>query len=318
MIPGAKTLTFDPAEVETSREAGRVQRRESPRINAIRVIAGHESVLFSTVTPGMSILVGRSDCDLQLPDGMTSREHARVECDAQGQVTVVDLDSANGTWVNKMRLPPHHPCPLMKADHIRFGRTLTRFEQLTREEYDHLLRVAKRVEDSRRDSLTGLLTRRYIDEDLDKVLREHDEVYSPVSAVFIDVDHFKRVNDTVGHAVGDQVLAEVARILMEHVRAGDPAVRYGGEEMAVILPGCAEIHGHSLAERIRKAIAWNDWAKHGCKAPVTVSLGVAERVCNEDKTAWLHRADQSMYRAKHSGRNRTVAWSAMATIRPDD
>ena len=123
--------------------------------------------------------------------------------------------------------------------------------------------------------------------------------------MFLDVDHFKHINDTFGHAVGDEVLRTVARLMVMTVRDTDVCIRYGGEELLAILPKCDEKGGLLMAERLREALEQHDWTAHGVEGRnVTASLGVAVLKATETIPQWLTRADAAMYAAKNDGRNR--------------
>lgn len=148
------------------------------------------------------------------------------------------------------------------------------------------------------DPLTGIANRRQFDHDL-LSLAPDDAV------VLIDIDHFKRVNDTHGHAVGDLVLRDVAQTLHGQLRSHDQAYRMGGEEFAVILRGVTEEHGRGVAERLRRTVA--DRPMGG--EHVTVSLGVS-LVGQGAAQDVLERVDVALYRAKQRGRNRTCVWQA--------
>ena len=128
----------------------------------------------------------------------------------------------------------------------------------------------------------------------------------------LDVDHFKRVNDTFGHQAGDHVLAHLGRVLADAVRKSDLAARYGGEEFAVLLIGAGLAEGLELAERIRRAMAEHPSPAAGRTLAVTVSVGVAEARITKtfgeaDLDDLLARADAAMYAAKAAGRNRVMA-----------
>lgn len=157
-----------------------------------------------------------------------------------------------------------------------------------------------------RDALTGLYNRRYLDETLARELRRANRTGIPVSLLMLDIDHFKQLNDTYGHAAGDAVLADVAAVVLQCVRSEDVACRYGGEEFVVIMVGLDQDEAVERAEQIRNAIAlhgftWND-------QPVdrlTASFGVATSPGHGLTTDQLFgAADTALYEAKDQGRNR--------------
>jgi diguanylate cyclase (GGDEF)-like protein len=161
---------------------------------------------------------------------------------------------------------------------------------------------------ARTDPLTGLWNRHHFGEQLQRTLNEADRYDAPVSLVLVDIDHFKRVNDTWGHEAGDSVLKQVARILQDGVRAVDICVRYGGEEIAMLLPKTDSDHAVEVAERLRARIAAQP-VRHGrSEIPVTASFGVAtypETVKVRDQL--FPASDKALYIAKHEGRNRVRA-----------
>ena len=157
---------------------------------------------------------------------------------------------------------------------------------------------------ARTDALTGLWNRMHFGEQLTRVLAEADRFEHPVSLVLMDIDHFKRVNDTWGHEAGDAVLKQVARVLQDGVRAVDICVRYGGEEIAMLLAQADSAHAVEVAERLRTRIAAMP-VRHGpSEIHVTASFGVAtypETVKVRDQL--FPAADKALYIAKHAGRN---------------
>ena len=127
---------------------------------------------------------------------------------------------------------------------------------------------------------------------------------SPASVLMIDLDHFKLINDTHGHAAGDEVLRGVAEVLREALRAHDVPGRYGGEEFGVLLPGSDASAAEAIAERIRKRI---EWASFAGEAKVTASIGCAALdAADMHPAAWVARADRALYAAKAAGRNRAM------------
>ncbi len=155
------------------------------------------------------------------------------------------------------------------------------------------------------DGLTGLLNRRTFNAELDKRLREAQRYRRPLSLLLLDVDHFKRVNDTHGHPAGDSVLRGVARLAGKQARETDLVARYGGEEMALVLPETDAGGATVIAERIRAAVAAASHATEQGAIKVTISIGVATWPgAGEDPEALIASADKALYRAKQSGRNR--------------
>ena len=157
---------------------------------------------------------------------------------------------------------------------------------------------------SRTDALTGLFNRMHFGEQLQGRLDEADRTARPVSLVLVDVDHFKKVNDTFGHEAGDAVLRHVARILQEGVRNVDVCVRYGGEEIALLLSQTGAAAAVDVAERLRERIASTAAFHKGASIAVTASFGVAsypETVNERDQL--FPEADRALYSAKHDGRN---------------
>jgi diguanylate cyclase len=163
------------------------------------------------------------------------------------------------------------------------------------------------VEMSSRDVLTGLANRRAFEvalgREVDRVARSGE----PALLLALDIDHFKRVNDTYGHVAGDQVIRAVAHALVECVRPMDLVARVGGEEFAIILPNCASSFGLTVAERVRHRVERMPvtLSPSGQQVSVSVSVGgaFAPQWVRSTPTLWQERADQQLYQAKAQGRN---------------
>jgi diguanylate cyclase (GGDEF)-like protein len=169
----------------------------------------------------------------------------------------------------------------------------------------HLLR-----EQATRDSLTGLWNRAMVMEILERELTRSQRESSALTVLMGDIDHFKTINDTYGHLVGDQVLTQTAQRLLKALRPYDSIARYGGEEFLAVFPKCDATAALNLAERLRQCLAANPVIADGREIPVTLSLGVATSDGLASATDLLRRADEAMYRAKIAGRNRVFAANA--------
>ncbi len=154
------------------------------------------------------------------------------------------------------------------------------------------------------DRLTGAWNRRRFEESILPEIALAHRLRRPVALIMFDLDHFKRVNDTYGHGVGDTVLVDTAQIIRLHLRASDALIRWGGEEFLVMAAGTREDGALALAEKLRAAVANHAFPAVG---QVTMSLGVSEYGVGEGLSDWIERTDQALYLAKNQGRNRVVA-----------
>lgn len=162
----------------------------------------------------------------------------------------------------------------------------------------------KFYEQAIRDRLTGLYTRLYMEEAVNRLIRIHDRNKDASFAVIMfDLDHFKRVNDSYGHAAGDKVLQSVAKVILDCTREEDINVRYGGEEFASFIVSCDYEKAVSIAERVRKGVEKMSILSEGYKLNITISGGVAFRKQRESLDSVIERADKALYKAKHNGRN---------------
>lgn len=162
---------------------------------------------------------------------------------------------------------------------------------------------------SRTDRLTGLYNRGHWEESLKVAYARHQRYGNATSLVMLDIDHFKRVNDTYGHQAGDKVIEQVARLIREHERETDVAGRYGGEEFGVVLSDTDKAGARVFAERLRKAVEGLEVLHNGQSIRFTISLGVADLSQPSsnyaDLIAW---ADQALYASKKAGRNRVTVY----------
>lgn len=174
-------------------------------------------------------------------------------------------------------------------------------------------KLKRELSDARReatiDSLTGLFNRRAFDERLVDLVRHHAGLEDGFCLLLLDIDNFKRINDTYGHMVGDKVLSEFAKQLGKLTRRSDFVARYGGEEFAILLPYTRITSAFTVAENVRgtlERVRLRRSASGESLGSVTVSIGVACSRDGEDSESLLARCDAALYRAKRIGRNRTV------------
>ncbi len=169
-----------------------------------------------------------------------------------------------------------------------------------------------------RDPLTGLYNRRYLDESLERELAQAEQDSYPLSFVMIDIDRFKDVNDTFGHAAGDRVLQSLAKLLLSHSRNGDIIFRYGGEELLAVLPNSDVNNAFQIAERWRAFFERSDIRMEKQDLKATISCGVSSfPMDGRTKEELIYMADKAMYAAKRLGRNQVAAWAVVGKDESD-
>ena len=167
-----------------------------------------------------------------------------------------------------------------------------------------------------RDALTGLWNRAAILETLERESARAAREHTPLGILIADIDHFKAINDTFGHAGGDTVLREVAARLVHTIRPYDTVGRYGGEEFLFVLPSCTLSEAAGVAERVRRSVAAEPFAISHQAVPVTMSIGATVDRGLRDPDALVRAADAMLYRAKRAGRNRVEQAEEVLTAQP--
>lgn len=249
-------------------------------------------------------LIGREpSCEVPLDDDAVSRTHAAIELDDSGYF-IADLGSRNGTFVDDQLLRDRR-C-LHGGELIRIGGTILKFMSSIDEEAQYHAVVHELMI---RDPLTNAFNRSYMMSMLEKLLLRCQTSKQDLSVIMIDIDHFKKVNDSYGHPVGDEVL----RIFSERIRRGlretDVFCRMGGEEFVVISQPTTIQDAVRIAERIRLTVASDPFSTQSDCLSITCSLGVAtlDQASPGTIDELLSRADDLMYAAKASGRNRVCS-----------
>ena len=193
---------------------------------------------------------------------------------------------------------------------VKSSQTLKKQMEATASEITTLKKELKGIKQTAKtDMLTGLLNRRGFDEAISEAQQASANHNKALSIILTDIDHFKKVNDTHGHLIGDNVLKMLSRLLKEQIKGKDTAARFGGEEFILVLPDTALKGAFILAEQIRinlKSMRWTARDSGKSIGSITVSLGVAQYKPGETVESMIQRADKALYFAKENGRNKTA------------
>ena len=249
------------------------------------------------------LILGRADsAHVQINQDSVSRNHAKVVVRPGQQPKVVDLESTNGTFVNNTRVTER---TLMDGDLLRVGQTIfkhlsgSNIENKYHEEIYRLTTI---------DGLTECYNKRYFIDALEREVNRAVRYKRLLSLAMLDIDHFKKVNDTYGHLAGDYVLRELARLLSASVRRQDIFARYGGEEFAAIIPEVDGAGARVVCEKMRSLVEQYPFVYNGQALKVTISLGIETfDGQTEDIQGFIARADAKLYAAKVAGRNQICA-----------
>jgi diguanylate cyclase (GGDEF)-like protein len=250
-----------------------------------------------------SYIVGRdASADLVIARNAVSRQHSRLFRGDEASWWVEDMSSTNGTFVNEARITQRQ---LFDGDQVRFGDAIFKFlsgsniESAYHEEIYRMTII---------DGLTGAYNKRYFLDFLDRELARAHRHQQPLSLVMFDLDHFKRINDDLGHLAGDAVLKELSGRVRPRIRREDLFARYGGEEFAVILTGTPLAGGVRFGEQLRTLVCDRPFMFNNQPINVSTSLGVScvHLEPNIEASSLIQRADENLYKAKDWGRNRVV------------
>jgi diguanylate cyclase (GGDEF)-like protein len=208
------------------------------------------------------------------------------------------------------RIQTHLALRQLQQDLCAANAELARQNDLLRERMHEIEALQSQLhEQAIRDALTGTFNRRYLEETLERELARAEREKYPLTIAMMDLDRFKLLNDTYGHAAGDLMLQRFARLIQEKIRKSDILCRYGGEEFVVLMPNAALPDAQRRAEQWRLAcelmkMSYRDWV-----LGATISLGLSSNTeTGLSSGQLLDRADQALYHAKSGGRNRVVIW----------
>ncbi|HEY8090570.1 MAG TPA: GGDEF domain-containing protein [Polyangiaceae bacterium] len=270
----------------------------------VTVVSGPSTGRAFAVPPDASqMVIGRGkECDVRLDDSGASRTHARIVPVAGGTYAIEDMGSTNGTFVDGRKV---ERAELKSGDRIHIGPNIIVSFSIVDAQAEKV--VQQLYESSVRDPLTRIFNRRYLVERLASEVAYAKRHGTKLSLILFDLDLFKRVNDTYGHLVGDEVLREVSALVQRLVRAEDVFARFGGEEFVLLVRGIEHVNVGRFAERIRTAVAKLEIAADTLVVMVTVSLGFASLgelpEAEREQSGLLGLADERLYKAKTAGRN---------------
>lgn len=267
------------------------------------VIAGKQTGAMYKLDVGET-MIGRSrDASIKIDDEGVSRMHAKIVRHPEGTVAIVDLKSTNGTFCNGERVDTH---VLQDGDKLQLGATtIIKFSLQDSLEEDF---QRHQYESATRDPLTNCHNKSYFLKRLPSEFsfaKRHDK---PLSLAMLDIDWFKKINDSYGHLAGDFVLRKLGYVLQQSLRADDFLARYGGDEFALIMRGSPNRNAVQTAERIRKLVEATTFKHQGKRIAVTVSIGVATWPADKIHSGrgLVKAADSNLYAAKRKGRNKVV------------
>jgi len=268
------------------------------------VLAGSAMGEMFKITLPQTIIGRGQTAHVRMMDDGISREHCEIQIEGDSMI-LHDLGSTNGTFCRGLRVDRH---VLEDGDKILVGSsTVLKFTY-----HDSLDEVFQRqmYESALRDDLTKTFNKKYFTDRLESEFAFATRTKADLSLVVFDLDHFKSINDTHGHPVGDQVLSDMGQAVAALIRAEDVFARVCGEEFAVICRGADSTQGRAVAERVRQAVASHRFTADDTTIPVAISAGVASipdaRIA--DSQALIAAADQALYEAKRTGRNRVCVW----------
>lgn len=293
----------DLVEPTIERRINRTKRKGRVYFPVVWVIAGPDLHSYVKLTLVDEVVIGRDPkADLRLSDPEVSRRHALIRWRDDGKFEVHDLGSTNGVEIDGQRVDAVVVEPGTKVNIVNVTLMVGLLEA---PQIDHMKRLEARLASAEGcDTLTGLHRRSWLEEKLPYMVTRAQATGHYLCCLFLDLDHFKQVNDSFGHLVGDQVLRQAARLAVSSCRLEDVWVRYGGEELVAFMPNIDEERAWAVAERVRTAIMSYDWSRTHADLLVTASIGTARLRPGETVESWIGRADKALYMAKHNGRNR--------------
>jgi diguanylate cyclase (GGDEF)-like protein len=298
--------TYETMQLDRSTVMKKI-RRDTPPKACFVIMAGIDVGRVFTLDEPV-ITIGRdAQNTVVLKDDGVSRFHAEVRIKSADSIIIHDLGSTNGTFLSGKRITEGN---LYEGTKVLIGRrTIIKFTFQDALEYSFQRQM---YETSMRDGLTGVYNRRYFSQQIITDLSFAQRHHIACTLVILDIDHFKKVNDTYGHRTGDQVLITIAEAIGNVIRKEDILARYGGEEFVVIAQGTDLVGGKALGKRIQRCVAELrisalDDPKRVIKVTVSVGVATVQIDASAEADALISTADANLFRAKRLGRNQVVA-----------
>jgi two-component system, cell cycle response regulator len=299
------TLGGDKTTLITLDKIQKSQQGSSRIIPVLMVLEGVEKGKIYTLPSQTRIVIGRSrDCDITVPDASCSRKHAEIIVNPSTQEAVIqDLSSTNGTKVNGAAIS--NSKTIKSGDLLTLGdNSQLKFSLMTDQEAQNLGEIYNRAT---RDSLTNCYNRRFFEENLTREAEARNRSGLELGIIMLDVDHFKKVNDTYGHPTGDAVLRVIGKTIPTCIRSEDIFARLGGEEFAVLVR-CEINTLKTMMERMRVVLERTPVRFEDKEVRFTVSVGgtlaTGSNLYSGEQI--VKRADEALYAAKQGGRNRCI------------
>ena len=245
-------------------------------------------------------IVGRDpDCDLTIGERSVSRQHAKFDRTSDGFM-ITDLDSTNGTCVNGVKITSQE---LRSGDRIRIGGRIFKYiatDQLEAHYHEAVYSMMTM------DSLTQTWNKRYLLETLKRELKRRERTRRDLSLIVLDLDYFKKVNDTYGHLVGDELLRQTSGRLRKVLRGEDILARFGGEEFCIVLTETSGVEARVCAQRCLQVVSETPFltAAGQIESTISIGIGVARTTMTCDQLIKI--ADDNLYKAKQRGRNQVI------------
>ncbi len=280
---------------------------QKPRVPALILYDGDEIGGLHSLTKDETVIGRTAGCDIVIPETRVSRRHAMIRRTRPGgdEFEIIDLGSTNGTFLEGQSV---QRSVLQSGDKVVIGGHTLSFSMLDKADLAYQSRIVQMIHV---DELTGLLTKRSLFRALETEITRAQRYHHPISVLMMDLDHFKQINDTHGHLVGSQCLAEVGKLIRESTRETDVSGRYGGEEFVTFLPETEAAAGLIVADRVRETLEKRVFEHGTITYRVRISIGVAVWPKDgDDLESVVRAADIALYAAKAQGRNRCVLYTS--------